>query len=107
MKQFGLLILFLLCGCASTSLDQYQLMTPAQINAKVKANNGTEGDKFNVWRYAGSDDQYDYIYEFKPGIFLSPPSNYHYYRLAKGQLQLDGRYLFNPDIKKNTPIFEW
>jgi hypothetical protein len=107
MKNFSLLLLFLLCGCVSTSLDQYQLMTPEAINAKIKTNNSNESDKFNVWRYAGSDDTYDYIYDFKPGIFLSPPSNYHYYKLPKGELKLDGRYPFAPDNKKNTPIFEW
>jgi hypothetical protein len=107
MKTFAFLFLLLLCGCASTSLDQYQAMTPTDINAKIKANNGTEGDKYNEWRYAGSDDKYDYIYEFKPGIFLSPPSNYHYYKLPKGELDVAGRYPFAPDIKKNTQIFEW
>jgi hypothetical protein len=107
MKKLGFLLLFLLCGCASTSLDKYQAVTPTEINAKIKKNNGIEADMFNLWRYAGSDDQYDYVYEFKPGIFLSPPSNFHYYKLPKGQLPLEGRYPFNPDIKKNTEIFVW
>ena len=89
MKNFWVFCLLLLCGCVSTSLDEYTLATPAVINAKIHANNGNENDQYNLWRYAGSDDKYDYVYEFKPGIFLSQPSNFHYYKLPKGELKLD------------------
>jgi len=107
MKTFGILLLLLLCGCASTSLDKYQATTPDAIQAKIKANNSNDSDMYNQWRYAGSDDTNDYFYEYKPGIFLSPPSNFKYYKLPKGQLKVDARYPFNPDIKKNTDIFSW
>jgi len=107
MKNFWILFLCLLCGCVSSSLDKYQLVTPADINAKIKANAATDNDTYNRWRYAGSDDQYDYIYEFKPSISITPPSGFKYYKLPKGELKLDARYPFAPDIKKNTAIFEW
>ena len=107
MKNLWLLLLLFLAGCASTSLDEYQLVTPDDITAKIKANNANENDKYDLWRYAGSDDKYDYFYEYEPGIFLTQPHNFKYYRLPRGDLKLDGRYPFAPDIKKNSQIFEW
>jgi len=107
MKRIWVILLLLLSGCASSSLDQYRLVTPVEINAKIKSNTTNEADVYNLWRYAGSDDQYDYVYEFKPGIFLTPPSNFKYYKLPKGELKVESRYPFAPDTKKNTQIFEW
>ena len=109
MKTFRMWILLMLVlgGCVSASMDKYQYVSLDQIQAKRRANNTSQQDMYNYWRYAGSDDKYDYIYEYKPGIFLSPPSNFHYYKLDKGALKLDGRYPFNPDPKGNSEIFSW
>jgi len=109
MKKIAplLLLMLMLSACVSTSLEGYQHATVAEINAKRHANNASQADMYNRWHYAGSDDKYDYIYEFKPGIFLSPPSNFHYYKLDKGQLDIEGRYPFHPDVKQNTDILDW
>ncbi len=108
MKQLRPLFLclgLLLCGCVSSSPDNYQLVTLDQVNAKVRANGVNDNDMFNEWRYAGSDDQYDYIYEFKEGIFLTPKGNFHYYKLPKGTYKLPcAPYPFNPDPQTNFRI---
>ncbi|HTB64140.1 MAG TPA: hypothetical protein VK737_11210 [Opitutales bacterium] len=107
-RLLSLLLLFTLCGCVSTNLENYQYITTAQLNAKIKANGNSEPDMFNSWRYAGSDDKYDYIYEYKPGISVSPNTNFHYYKLDKGQVKIDNRYPFAPDAKGNMPLpTEW
>ncbi len=108
LRLFSLFLGLLLCGCVSTSLDNYQYVTLAQLNAKIQANGNNEQDMFNTWRYAGSDDKYDYVYEFKRGISITPNSNFHYYKLDKGQLKIGGHYPFAPDANGNLPLpTEW
>ncbi len=103
-----LLLSLLLAGCVSASLDKYQHATLDQINAKRRANASEQADIYNRWYYAGSDDKYDYIYEYKKGILLAPPSNFHYYKLDKGQLDnLPERFPFHPDLQANPEIFTW
>jgi hypothetical protein len=105
-----LVLALMLCGCIGVSgnLDNYQYSTLAQVNAKVHANNSSPNAMYNQWYYAGSDDKYDYIYEFKRGISITPNSDFHYYKLDKGQFNPDGgRYPFNPDPNANTPIGTW
>jgi hypothetical protein len=104
----ALALALLLVGCISTSLDNYQYSTLAQVNAKVRANNSNENDMYNHWFYAGSDDHFDYIYEFKRGISVTPNSNFHYYKLDKGQFNpVGGRYPFSPDPNRNAEIDTW
>ena len=111
MNKPCILILFLafaLGGCSSVGPDGYQYSTIAQVNAKVLANNSNQNDMYNHWFYAGSDDRYDYIYEFKRGISITPNTNFHYYKLDKGQFTPPGqRYPFNPDPNPNTAINTW
>ncbi len=105
LRTLPLFLALALCGCISASPDNYQLSTLAQVNAKVRANNDSDNDMFNEWRYAGSDDKYDYIYEFKEGIFLAPKGNYHYYKIPKGEYKLPcAPYPFNPDPQTNFRI---
>lgn len=98
----------LLAGCVSTSLDNYQPATFADIQAKRRANGTNQADIYNRWYYAGSDDKYDYIYEYKKGISVTPPTNFHYYKLVRGQLEeLPARFPFKPDLGANPEIFTW
>jgi len=103
-----MLLVMMLCGCVSASPGNYAYVTLAQINAKVSANNHNDNDMYNHWYYAGSDDKYDYIYEFKRGISVTPNSNFHYYKLDKGQFNPEGgRYPFNPNPSTNAEIGTW
>jgi len=105
LRPLLLALALALCGCISTSPEKFQLATLAQINAKVQSNSNSDNDMFNEWRYAGSDDQYDYIYEYKEGIFVTPKSNFHYYKLPKGEYKLPcAPYPFNPDPGTNFRI---
>ncbi len=99
----------LLCAaCVSTSLDNYHPATFADIQAKRRANATNQADIYNRWYYAGSDDKYDYIYEYKKGISVTPPTNFHYYRVEKGQLDnLPASFPFHPDLGSNPEIFTW
>jgi hypothetical protein len=105
-----LVLALVLCGCVGVSGDvaTYQYSTLAQVNAKVRANNSNPNDMFNQWYYAGSDDKYDYIYEFKRGMSITPNGNFHYYKLDRGQFNPEGsRYPFKPNTNTNTPIETW
>jgi hypothetical protein len=105
-KLLSLLLLLLLCGCVSSNLTEYRYVTVADIMAKRRANDANQADIYNKWYYAGSDDQYDYIYEYDKGISISPPSNFHYYKIDKGQLEIPGgRFPFHPDLKANPELF--
>lgn len=98
----------LLAGCVSTSLDTYHYATLADINAKRRANGTNQADIYNRWYYAGSDDKYDYIYEYKKGVSVSPPSNFHYYKVDKGQIEnLPASFPFHPELGSNPEIFTW
>jgi len=105
MKRICFLFLLLLSGCVSANLDNYGYMTLAQVDAKRRANEQSQADIYNKWYYAGSDDKYDYIYEFEKGVSITPPSNFHYYKLDKGQLGIKGSYPFKPDPDSNTELF--
>ncbi len=105
-KIFSLLLLLLLCGCVSSSLDNYRYVTLADILAKRQANETNQADIYNKWYYAGSDDKYDYLYEYAEGISITPPSNFHYYKIDKGQLDIPGgRFPFHPQLKANPQLF--
>jgi hypothetical protein len=105
MKRILIVFLLLLVGCASADKSKYQLATADQIQAKIKQDNSSKGSSWNIWRYAGSDDSFDYIYEYNPGIFLSPDSEFEYFKLNHGQVQLPPRTDFKPDKKTNIQIF--
>jgi len=108
MKRFFLiLVLLLLCGCVSSSLTDYRYVTVADVMAKRRANESNQAEIYNKWYYAGSDDKYDYIYEYAKGISITPPSHFHYYKLDKGQLEnLPGAGSpFKPDLNANPEIF--
>jgi len=110
MKRISSLLFFLLlCGCVSSSLTEYHYATVDDVNAKRRANEQNQAEIYNKWYYAGSDDKYDYIYEYAKGISITPPSHFHYYKLDKGQLQdlPGGRFPFSPDLKANPEIFTW
>jgi hypothetical protein len=103
-----LLLAALLAGCVSASLDNYHYATFADIQAKRRANATNQAEIYNRWYYAGSDDKYDYIYEYTKGISITPPSNFHYYKLDRGQLEnLPARFPFKPDLKANPELFTW
>lgn len=103
-----LLAVLVVSACVSTDVADFHHATLADIQAKRRANAANQADIYNRWYYAGSDDKYDYIYEYQKGISVTPPKNFHYYKLDKGQLDnLPPSFPFNPQLGANPEIFTW
>lgn len=96
-------LLLLASGCESPARGGYSLATSEQIDAKVQRNNQSRDHVWNHWRYAGSDDQYDYVYEYVPGSVI--PYGFRCYKLPKGDVPILTRFAFDPDFGNNPYIF--
>ncbi len=99
----SIIILLLCAGCESPTRSSYQPMTSDQLTRKLARNEASRAYAWNQWRYAGSDDKYDYIYEYVPGSVI--PYGFHCYKMERGALALNLRYDFDPDFDNNTRIF--
>jgi hypothetical protein len=109
-RRLILVCLFLAgCGTPCTKKSCYQLVEGQQFMQTVNALEKKPGTRF--WVYAGSDDQYDYIYSFIGEIFPGPPNHdYLYFKIPKAELNVDGpRYSFQPENRSargilNNPV---
>ncbi|HVU37667.1 MAG TPA: hypothetical protein VHC95_04990 [Opitutales bacterium] len=99
----SIIVLLLCAGCESPNKGGYTLVTPQQIHQKRLHNEVSRDYVWNQWRYAGSDDQYDYIYEYVPGSVI--PYGFHCYKVNRGELAFDLRYDFDPNFGDNMRIF--
>jgi len=90
-------------GCVSPSKSSYVPATPQQVADKIARNNNSRDYGWNLWNYAGSDDQYDYIYEYTPGSVI--PYGFAFYKLPAGSLTMRPHYGFDPDFGNNMTIF--
>lgn len=96
------IILLLGAGCVSTNKVAYQAMTASQFNQKIVRNEKSRGYVWDHWRYAGSDQQYDYVYEYVPGSVI--PYAFKFYKLPRGILAVSVRYDFDPDFDNNVLV---
>jgi hypothetical protein len=97
------LFLVALVGCVSPTITLYRETTPAEIAQRVADNNNSRYDMWNTWKYAGSDDRYDYIYQYDPGAIVS--YGFYGYKLPRGEINVGRPYDFNPDLDKNRSLW--
>lgn len=97
------IILLLLAGCLSPNKSSYQPLDGGQFTAKIMRNEKSRDYVWNHWRYAGSDENYDYVYEYTPGSVI--PYGFKCYRLPKGVVDPSVRYDFDPDFGNNMRVF--
>jgi hypothetical protein len=95
MKRSLLALVFLLAGCA-TLCDKkscFQEISKQDFRNIVQQH-PTGYDSVMAYFYAGSDDAYDYVYGYTPNVFPGHNSNFHYYKLKAGSLNLKNHYDF-------------
>lgn len=97
------LSLILLAGCSSPSKSSYTPLTEEQFQQKQMRNEKSRDYVWNHWRYAGSDANFDYVYEYTPGSII--PYGFKGYRLPRGVIDPTVRYDFDPDYGNNILIF--
>ena len=76
---------------------------PDQLERKIQRNDASRDYAWNHWNYAGSDQQFDYLYEYVPGSVL--PYGFQFYKMPRGDLAVGRRYEFDPDLGNNAKIF--
>jgi len=104
MKTLFISAILLLCaGCASSGKFSYVTVTPAQLENKIQRNDTSRDFVWNHWNYAGSDEKYDYVYEYTPGCII--PYGFQCYKMPRGDLNVSFRYEFDPDYGNNKRLF--
>jgi hypothetical protein len=97
------IVLVLLAGCVSPSKSSYVPVTNAQLAQKMLRNDKSREYVWDHWRYAGSDAQYDYVYEYIPGSIV--PYGFRFYKVPAGSVNAGVRYDFDPDFDNNALVF--
>ena len=105
MKHLLFTLTILLAGCA-TICDKkscFQEISKQDFRNVVQQH-PTGYDSLMVYFYAGSDEDYDYVYGFTPNVFPGHNSNFHYYKLKTGSLNLEKHYDFNVSPGPKNPF---
>jgi len=102
---FAIVITLLLgAGCTSAPQGAYALTDRAQISDRIHHNSQSATEFSNRWKYAGSDDNYDYFYEYDQGDMY--PNDFHFYKASRGEFQFPFQYAFDSNINSNQTIFD-
>jgi len=102
MKRFSLIFLLLLGGCSTLPLQKsnYNEITVQELIAMVGHQPPANTPAITFY-YAGSDDNYDYMYSNRAVLFAG--LTYHGYKMKKGILNLPKRFDFDPCLVSAGP----
>jgi len=103
MKYLSIVCLALmLAGCVSTNKSDYKYTTIDNLRKSARELPMVDGYA-PVWRYAGSDKSYDYVYSYQATVIFA--RDFRYYKTDVGALKVNPLSSFHPAPKTDEYIF--